>query len=57
MEPRPHDLNLSETLQPLIEIDEFVLAEKMKQAVNVVSELKAKGKRVLIYVRENSTAT
>ncbi|KAH7244460.1 uncharacterized protein BKA55DRAFT_692260 [Fusarium redolens] len=57
MEPRPHDPNLSETLQPLIEIDEFFLAEKMKQAVNLVSELKAQGKRVLIYVRENSTAT
>ncbi|KAI7769298.1 hypothetical protein LZL87_011828 [Fusarium oxysporum] len=57
MERRPHDRNLSESLQPLIELDEHVLVQKMEQALNAVSELKAQGKRVLIYVRENSTAT
>ncbi|KAL9568764.1 hypothetical protein ACKAV7_007078 [Fusarium commune] len=57
MERRPHDRNLSESLQPLIELDEHVLVQKMEQALNAVSELKAQGKRVLIYVRENLTAT
>ncbi|KAG7413604.1 hypothetical protein Forpe1208_v007039 [Fusarium oxysporum f. sp. rapae] len=57
MERRPHDRNLSESLQPLIELDEHVLVQKMEQALHAVSELKAQGKRVLIYVRENLTAT
>ncbi|ENH74465.1 hypothetical protein FOC1_g10009880 [Fusarium oxysporum f. sp. cubense race 1] len=57
MEPRPHDPNLSESLQPLIERAESVLAQKMERAVNAVSKLKAQGKRVLIFVKEDSTAT
>ncbi|KAK2681825.1 hypothetical protein RAB80_003618 [Fusarium oxysporum f. sp. vasinfectum] len=57
MEPRPHDPNLSESLQPLIERAESVLAQKMERAVNAVCKLKAQGKRVLIFVKEDSTAT
>ncbi|KNB10531.1 hypothetical protein FOXG_20351 [Fusarium oxysporum f. sp. lycopersici 4287] len=57
MEPRPHDPNLLESLQPLIERAGSVLAQKMERAVNVVSKLKAQGKRVLIFVKEDSTAT
>ncbi|RKK85734.1 hypothetical protein BFJ69_g1344 [Fusarium oxysporum] len=57
MEPRPHDPNLSESLQPLIERAESVLAQKMERAVNAVSKLKAQGKRVLVFVKEDSTAT
>ncbi|KAL5585527.1 hypothetical protein FOVSG1_014916 [Fusarium oxysporum f. sp. vasinfectum] len=57
MEPRPHDPKLSESLQPLIERAGSVLALKMERAVNAVSKLKAQGKRVLIFVKEGSTAT
>ncbi|KAH7203530.1 hypothetical protein DER44DRAFT_826468 [Fusarium oxysporum] len=57
MEPRPHDPNLSESLQPLIERAGSVLAQKMERAVNAVSKLKAQGKRVLIFIKEDSTAT
>ncbi|KAF5634695.1 hypothetical protein F52700_5888 [Fusarium sp. NRRL 52700] len=57
MQPLPHDPNLSESLESLIERAESALALKMDQAVNDVSELKAQGKRVLIFVKEDSTAT
>ncbi|KAF4960508.1 hypothetical protein FGADI_915 [Fusarium gaditjirri] len=56
MEPRPHDPSLSESLQPLIELDKAVLVQKMEHAVHAASMLKSQGKRVLIFVRENATA-
>ncbi|KAF9774613.1 hypothetical protein IL306_007336 [Fusarium sp. DS 682] len=57
MEPKTHDPDLPMSLQPLIDKKESVLEQKMNWAVAKVAALKTRGKRVLIYVKEDSTAT
>ncbi|KAF4442659.1 hypothetical protein F53441_11700 [Fusarium austroafricanum] len=53
---KPHDPRLSSSIQPLIEGEYAILDNKMSWAIEKVTEHKAQGKRVLIYVRDNSTA-
>ncbi|EWG50028.1 hypothetical protein FVEG_09364 [Fusarium verticillioides 7600] len=44
--PLQHDQNLSDDIQPLLDAYPQVLARKMKDAVNYVSQLKTQGERV-----------